>query len=64
MAELMKYLYLIFAEPDLISLDDYVFNTEAHPFKIPKPDDYQWIMKNGETRGRWNSRIQGLKSTV
>jgi len=31
-AELFKYLYLIFSEPDFVSLDDYVFNTEAHPF--------------------------------
>lgn len=37
MAETLKYFYLTFSEPDLISLDDWVFNTEAHPFKIPKP---------------------------
>ncbi|RMZ70316.1 glycoside hydrolase family 47 [Pyrenophora seminiperda CCB06] len=37
MAETLKYFYLIFSEPSLISLDDWVFNTEAHPFKIPKP---------------------------
>ncbi|QSZ32141.1 hypothetical protein DSL72_001711 [Monilinia vaccinii-corymbosi] len=36
MAETLKYFYLIFADPELISLDDYVFNTEAHPFKRPK----------------------------
>jgi mannosyl-oligosaccharide alpha-1,2-mannosidase len=36
LAETLKYFYLIFSEHDLISLDDYVFNTEAHPFKIPK----------------------------
>ena len=35
-AETLKYFYLIFAEPELISLDDYVFNTEAHPFRRPK----------------------------
>lgn len=35
LAETLKYFYLIFSEPDLISLDDYVFNTEAHPFKRP-----------------------------
>jgi mannosyl-oligosaccharide alpha-1,2-mannosidase len=35
-AEAIKYLYLIFSEPDLISLDDWVFNTEAHPLRIPK----------------------------
>ncbi|OKL59206.1 hypothetical protein UA08_05920 [Talaromyces atroroseus] len=33
MAETLKYFYLIFSEPDLISLDDYVLSTEAHPFK-------------------------------
>ncbi|KAF2667621.1 mannosyl-oligosaccharide 1,2-alpha-mannosidase IC [Microthyrium microscopicum] len=36
MAETLKYFYLIFSEPDLVSLDDYVFNTEAHPFRIPR----------------------------
>ncbi|KAI9691574.1 MAG: hypothetical protein M1822_007645 [Bathelium mastoideum] len=34
-AETLKYYYLIFSEPDLVSLDEYVFNTEAHPFKRP-----------------------------
>jgi mannosyl-oligosaccharide alpha-1,2-mannosidase len=36
MAETLKYFYLIFSDPEVISLDDYVFNTEAHPFRIPK----------------------------
>lgn len=36
MAETLKYFYLIFSEPELISLDDFVFNTEAHPFRVPK----------------------------
>jgi len=35
-AETLKYLYLTFASEDLISLDDWVFNTEAHPFKIER----------------------------
>lgn len=34
-AETLKYFYLIFSEPDLISLDQFVFNTEAHPFRRP-----------------------------
>ncbi|KAJ1976815.1 hypothetical protein H4R33_006352 [Dimargaris cristalligena] len=34
MAETMKYLYLLFADPSTISLDEYVFNTEAHPLKL------------------------------
>jgi mannosyl-oligosaccharide alpha-1,2-mannosidase len=33
MAETLKYLYLIFDDPERISLDDWVFNTEAHPLK-------------------------------
>jgi len=37
LAETLKYFYLMFSDPNLISLDDYVLNTEAHPFKIPKP---------------------------
>ncbi|CAO3597926.1 unnamed protein product [Absidia cylindrospora] len=35
-AETFKYLYLIFSDPKLISLDDYVFNTEGHPFRMPR----------------------------
>lgn len=36
LAETLKYFYLLFAEPDVISLDDWVLNTEAHPFRRPK----------------------------
>jgi hypothetical protein len=36
-AETMKYSYLIFADPSLISLNEWVFNTEAHPFKLSTP---------------------------
>lgn len=36
-AETFKYLYLVFSDPSVISLDEYVFNTEAHPFEIEKP---------------------------
>ncbi|KAI0554900.1 glycoside hydrolase family 47 protein [Xylaria curta] len=35
-AETLKYFYLLFSPPDIINLDDYVFNTEAHPFLRPK----------------------------
>ena len=34
-AETLKYFYLIFSEPDVISLDEYVLNTEAHPLRRP-----------------------------
>ncbi|GJC85861.1 endoplasmic reticulum mannosyl-oligosaccharide 1,2-alpha-mannosidase [Colletotrichum liriopes] len=35
LSETLKYYYLIFSSPELISLDEYVFNTEAHPFRLP-----------------------------
>lgn len=35
-AETLKYYYLLFAGPDVISLDDWVLNTEAHPMRRPK----------------------------
>ncbi|KAH9463805.1 hypothetical protein Pst134EA_015886 [Puccinia striiformis f. sp. tritici] len=35
-AELFKYFYLTFSDPNLLSLDEYVFTTEAHPFRIMK----------------------------
>ncbi|RDW77965.1 alpha-1,2-Mannosidase-4 [Coleophoma crateriformis] len=33
LAETLKYFYLLFSEPDLVSLDEFVLNTEAHPFR-------------------------------
>ncbi|KAJ7109482.1 glycoside hydrolase family 47 protein [Mycena epipterygia] len=36
-AEVLKYLYLTFDDPNHISLDEYVFNTEAHQLKAPAP---------------------------
>ncbi|NWY71735.1 MA1C1 mannosidase, partial [Erithacus rubecula] len=34
LAETLKYLYLLFCEDDVLSLEDWVFNTEAHPLPI------------------------------
>ncbi|KAK5995685.1 Endoplasmic reticulum mannosyl-oligosaccharide 1,2-alpha-mannosidase [Cladobotryum mycophilum] len=36
LAETLKYYYLLFADPETISLDDFVFNTEAHPLRRPR----------------------------
>ncbi|KAL6707347.1 hypothetical protein ACN47E_004126 [Coniothyrium glycines] len=36
LAETMKYFYLLFSDEDVVSLDDWVLNTEAHPFRRPK----------------------------
>ena len=35
LAETLKYFYLIFSEPTLVNLDDWLLNTEAHPLKRP-----------------------------
>jgi mannosyl-oligosaccharide alpha-1,2-mannosidase len=34
-AETLKYFYLVFSREDMVSLDEWVFNTEAHPFRRP-----------------------------
>ncbi|KAK4309141.1 hypothetical protein Pmani_019212 [Petrolisthes manimaculis] len=34
LAETFKYLYLIFSDDSLLSLDEWVFNTEAHPLPV------------------------------
>lgn len=36
LAETLKYFYLLFAEESLVSLDEWVLNTEAHPFRRPR----------------------------
>lgn len=33
LAETLKYFFLLFSEEDVVSLDDWVLNTEAHMFK-------------------------------
>jgi mannosyl-oligosaccharide alpha-1,2-mannosidase len=35
LAETLKYFYLIFADEELVNLDDWVLNTEAHPLRRP-----------------------------
>jgi len=42
-AETLKYFYLIFEDSDVVSLDEWVLNTEAHPFR--------WRTGNGRSRG-------------
>jgi mannosyl-oligosaccharide alpha-1,2-mannosidase len=35
LAETLKYFYLLFADESEVSLDEWVLNTEAHPFRRP-----------------------------
>ncbi|EIM83275.1 glycoside hydrolase [Stereum hirsutum FP-91666 SS1] len=37
MSETLKYLFLLFSDGDVVPLDKYVFNTEAHPLPIFTP---------------------------
>jgi mannosyl-oligosaccharide alpha-1,2-mannosidase len=38
LSETLKYLYLIFSDSKFVSPTEWVFNTEAHPFKIMGPE--------------------------
>ncbi|KAJ6727564.1 MANNOSYL-OLIGOSACCHARIDE ALPHA-12-MANNOSIDASE-RELATED [Salix purpurea] len=51
LAETLKYLYLLFSPSSVISLDEWVFNTEAHPLKIVTRHDGEHIgqSKNSQT---------------
>ncbi|KAM9685712.1 mannosyl-oligosaccharide 1,2-alpha-mannosidase IC [Trichechus inunguis] len=46
LAETLKYLYLLFSEDDVLSQEDWVFNTEAHPLPVDHSDS------SGRARGR------------
>lgn len=39
LAETLKYLYLLFMPDSHLSLDDFVFNTEAHPIPVSRMHD-------------------------
>ncbi|KZT66155.1 glycoside hydrolase family 47 protein [Daedalea quercina L-15889] len=47
LAETLKYLYLLFTDEELIPLDRWVFNTEAHPLPV-----FQWT--------DWEKKAYGL----
>ncbi|PKI84218.1 hypothetical protein MVES_001405 [Malassezia vespertilionis] len=40
LAETFKYYYLLFSPPNLVSFDDFVFTTEAHP--LLAPSQHHW----------------------
>ncbi|KAF8889328.1 glycoside hydrolase [Infundibulicybe gibba] len=43
LAETLKYLYLLFSDQDLVPLETWVFNTEAHPFPV-----FEWTPREKE----------------
>lgn len=62
LAETLKYLYLLFSPPSVISLDEWVFNTEAHPLKIVARNDGGFVGKsdgNNILMTRFRGRKEG-----
>ncbi|KAG0263552.1 mannosyl-oligosaccharide alpha-1,2-mannosidase [Mortierella polycephala] len=45
LAETLKYLYLLFGPNDVFPLDEYVFNTEAHPLPVFVPPK-KWLKRS------------------
>ncbi|XWS16619.1 hypothetical protein CRYUN_Cryun34aG0105600 [Craigia yunnanensis] len=65
LAETLKYLYLLFSPPTVIPLDEWVFNTEAHPLRIVNRNDANFVESEGQhkpvvrIRGRKTGRLGG-----
>lgn len=53
-AETFKYYYLLFSPPEVISLDDYVFTTEAHPLLAPQ--NGTWARAGQGPRKMWDEK--------
>lgn len=60
LAETLKYLYLLFSPSSVISLDEWVFNTEAHPLRIvARHNEANSGRANGDDRPK--IRLRGRK---
>ncbi|KAJ1816000.1 hypothetical protein LPJ75_002170 [Coemansia sp. RSA 2598] len=55
LAETLKYLYLLFSPTDVLPLDEYVLNTEAHPLRIIRDSQ----KKEAEQEKDLNNDIDG-----
>lgn len=51
LAETLKYLFLLFSDDSVLPLDQWVFNTEAHPLPILSPEHGTAMMCHGEAEG-------------
>lgn len=47
LSETLKYLYLLFSDDDLLPLEDWVFNTEAHPLPIIRRSCQNHVTQTG-----------------
>lgn len=59
LAETLKYLYLLFSPSSVISLDEWVFNTEAHPLRIVTRDENVQFDRQQELPTRLRGRKEG-----
>ncbi|KAL1340274.1 hypothetical protein HN51_026683 [Arachis hypogaea] len=60
LAETLKYLYLLFSPPTVIPLDQWVFNTEAHPLRIVQRNEGGSVGNSNEKQ-KPSFRIGGRK---
>ncbi|BAT81447.1 Mannosyl-oligosaccharide 1,2-alpha-mannosidase [Vigna angularis] len=60
LAETLKYFYLLFSPSSVIPLDEWVFNTEAHPLRIVTRNE-GGLYKNLNEKQKPFSRIGGRK---
>ncbi|XP_052865917.1 mannosyl-oligosaccharide alpha-1,2-mannosidase IA [Anopheles cruzii] len=53
LAETLKYLYLLFSDDSMVPLDEWVFNTEAHPLPVKDRNPfYRQASASSATQGR------------
>lgn len=60
LAETLKYLYLLFSDDTVLSIDDYVFNTEAHPLRVQKGDSRREVAE-GRTQSTEFSQSESVE---
>ncbi|KAI5069119.1 hypothetical protein GOP47_0015420 [Adiantum capillus-veneris] len=67
LAETLKYLYLLFSSSDLIPLNEWVFNTEAHPIRVitrSRPGLEGMDQHNSKRRESQNPNINHVKDIL
>lgn len=61
---LHRYLYLLFSDDDLLPLEDWVFNTEAHPLPIIRNSCVHEEASQDKTVSKWNWTAATAAETV
>jgi mannosyl-oligosaccharide alpha-1,2-mannosidase len=57
LAETLKYLLLLFGPDDYVSLDDFVFTTEAHPLRRGIPQGICSMNEDGGAHSFWSAAV-------